>query len=200
MRENGLYGKPRKKRRTTTNSEHSGLICPNVLGQQFTVTEPNKVWVSDLTYIPTNDGWLYLCIVLDLFSRRIVGWSTQDSLATTLTVKALKMATGRRRPGKGLIFHSDRGTQYANSVFQHHLKRRGCNQSMSRSGNCYDNAVAESFFASLKIEEVNDNKYRTHEEAKNAIFEYIEAFYNRTRRHSFNGNMSPEDFEKSSVP
>lgn len=197
MQQDGLYGKPRRRRRqSTTNSDHKGLIYPNVLNQQFNVSTPNTVWVSDITYIPTQDGWLYLCIVLDLFSRKVVGWSLQASLSSTLTVQALKMATGQRCPPKGLVFHSDRGIQYANAQFQAHLSRAGFTQSMSRTGNCYDNAVAESFFGSLKTEEVNDHTYHTHEEAKNAVFEYIEG-YNRSRRHSHNQNQSPDQFEKT---
>ena len=171
-----------------TYSDPSGLICPNLLQQQFHVPEPNRAGVSDLTYIPTDRVWLYLCVVLDLFSRKIVGWSMQNSLSSTLTVQTLKMANEQRRPERGLIFHSD------NALFQTQLSRAGFHPSMGRTGNCYDKAVAESFFGSLKIEEVNDNRYRTQESAKNAIFAYIEGFHNRTRRHSFLNNLSPEEF------
>lgn len=197
MREAGLYGKPRKKRRGTTNSEHGGRICPNLLGRRFDVSAPNQSWVSDITYIPTDAGWLYLCVVLDLYSRKVVGWSTQNTLSGSIAIQALKMACDLRQPGKGLLFHSDRGIQYASAAFQAQLERMGFLQSMSRGGNCYDNAVAESFIGSLKTEEVNDATYGTRVEARNALFRYIEGFYNRIRRHSHNKGLSPQQFEST---
>ncbi len=185
----------KRKYKATTDSKHGHLISENILNRNFTASVPNEKWVSDITYIHTTEGWLYLCTVIDLYSRKVVGWSIEDNMKTDMVVKALIMAIKNRKPSKNLIFHSDRGVQYASVKFRNVLKSYNFKQSMSRKGNCWDNAVAESFFHTLKAERVNDRKYKTRKEAKISIFEYIELFYNRTRKHSYLKNLSPRLFE-----
>jgi putative transposase len=191
----------RKRRRykVTTMSHHHYPVSPNLIERCFTVAQPNMVWVSDITYIKTIEGWAYLAIVMDLYSRRIVGWSVSRSLKTTMVKDALLMAIGRRNPQTGLIHHSDRGIQYACHDYRHLLKRHGMISSMSRSGDCLDNAVAERFFCTLKTECLTGWCDMTFQDVKLDIVEYIEMFYNSQRLHSYNGYMSPCDFEKLRV-
>ena len=196
MSANGICGKQRRKFVVTTDSKHDLPVAENILDREFSVEEPNKVWLSDITYIPTDEGWLYLAGVLDLCSRTAVGWSMSDSLEKELVMDALKMAYGRRQPGVGLIHHSDRGSQYASEAYRALLNDYGMTMSMSRKGNCWDNAVMESFFGTLKRELVHHRRYRTRAEARKDIFEFIEVFYNRERLHSSLGYMSPLDYEK----
>jgi putative transposase len=196
MQKAGL--RPLRRRKfvpTTTDSNHDLPIAPNRLDRDFAASAPNRKWVCDLTYIWTDQGWLYLATVMDLFSRRIVGWSMQDHLRTSLTSQALTMALQARGPQPGLLHHSDRGVQYASEEYQKLLKTHGIVCSMSRTGDCYDNAAAESFFATLKRELINGKRYATLDEAKRELFEWIEVFYNRQRRHSALGYASPEAFE-----
>jgi len=195
MKINGIVGKAKKKFKATTNSEHALPVAENLLNQNFEAQKPNTVWVSDITYIPTVEGWLYLAVILDLYSRQVVGWAMSDRLTSGFVVKALYQAIGRRHPASGCILHSDRGIQYASADFRGVLKAYGFIQSMSRKGNCYDNAVAESFFHTLKTEHVYDYRYETRAEARQSIFDYIEMFYNRQRRHSALGYRSPVSFE-----
>ncbi len=182
--------------RPTTDSGHDFPVAPNLLGRVFRVTRPGQVLVADITYIPTDEGWLYLATELDLCSHRIVGWALSSRMTQQLVLDALQMAVGRRRPEPGAIHHSDRGVQYACGAFQRALGRSGMVPSMSRKGDPYDNAVAESFFRTLKVELVYRRRFRTRAEAKAAIVEYIELFYNSRRRHSSLGYLSPNDFEK----
>ena len=196
MREQELRAKV--KRRfvpRTTDSDHENPIAPNVLDRQFTAEAPNHRWVADITYIPTDEGWLYLAGVLDLYSRKIVGWSMADHLGCELVADALVMGLLRRQPSADLLHHSDRGVQYTCDDFQGLLERHGITVSMSGVGNCYDNAAMESFWATLKTELVHHEQYATRDEARQSIFEYIEVFYNRTRIHSSLGYVSPEAFE-----
>jgi putative transposase len=195
MRIHGIVGKAKKKFKATTNSKHNLPVAENLLNQNFVVEKPNTVWVSDITYIATLEGWLYLVVILDLFSRQVVGWAMSDRLTSGFVVKALYQAIGRRRPPSGCIFHSDRGVQYASADFRDVLKAYDFIQSMSRKGNCYDNAVSESFFHTLKTEHVYEYRYETRAMARQSIFEYIEMFYNRQRRHSALGYRSPVSFE-----
>jgi putative transposase len=195
MRENGIRARQKRKFKATTDSGHDYPVAPNLLNRQFVVALPNKVWVSDITYIWTMEGWLYLCIILDLCSRKAVGWTMESRITTDLTISALSMAVMQRSPEEGLLFHSDRGVQYAAELFRDRLSDYRMIQSMSRKGNCWDNACAESFFATLKTEEVFHRKYRTREEARQSIFEYIAVFYNRQRRHSFLDFQCPEEYE-----
>jgi len=195
MKIHGIVGKAKKKFKATTNSNHALPVAENLLNQNFEAAKPNTVWLSDITYVPTLEGWLYLVVILDLFSRQVVGWAMSDRLTSEFVVKALYQAIGRRYPGSGCIFHSDRGIQYASTDCRDVLMAYGFIQSMSRKGNCYDNAVAESFFHTLKTEHVYDYRYETREEARQSIFEYIEMFYNRQRRHSALGYRSPISFE-----
>ena len=194
MREEGIRAKMVKKFKVTTRSNHSYRVFPNLLDQNFDVTAPNRVWVADITYIPTEEGWLYLCAIEDLFSRQIVGFAIRPHLSAELATEALWMACLRRRPPRGVIFHTDRGSQFASRTFQKQLSKRGFIPSMSRKGNCYDNAVIESFFHTLKTEEVNLSHYATRRQALVAIADYI-AFYNRIRRHSYLQYLSPMNFE-----
>lgn len=179
----------------TTDSKHGLPVAGNRLARQFSANRPNQKWVCDITYIPTGEGWLYLAAVIDLYSRKVVGWSMADHMKTELVEEALKMACQRRRPIAGLLHHSDRGVQYASHVYQQLLKANGIESSMSRAGNCYDNAAMESFWSTLKSELVYHADYATHEQARQAIFEYMEIFYNRIRTHSSIGYVSPEAFE-----
>ncbi len=185
----------RKFRVKTTNSNHKHPIAPDLLCRDFTATGPNQAWVSDITYIPTDEGWLYLASIMDLFSRLIVGWSMSLSLKAAIVIDALNMAIARRSPQAGLIHHSDRGVQYASGEFREILDSLGIESSMSRTGNCYDNAAKESFFHTLKTDLVHHEHYRTRDEARASVFEYIEAFYNRQRIHSTLDYCSPVEFE-----
>jgi len=195
MNKNNIAAKKRKKFKRTTNSNHSNYISPNLLNQNFRVDSPNEVWVSDITYVSTYQGWLYLAVVLDLYSRKVVGWSMSNRMTSQLVIDSLEHAIIDRKPVDGLIFHSDRGSQYASINFRKSLKNNNIIQSMSGKGNCYDNAVAESFFHTLKTELVYWESYKTRNDAKSSIFNFIEGFYNRTRRHSFLNYLSPFNFE-----
>ncbi len=198
MREAGITPPRRRRFRKTTDSDHALPVAENLLNRDFSSSAPNQRWVTDITYIWTLEGWLYLAVVLDLFSRRIVGWAMDRTLrAEHLTMQSLHMALFGRQPDAGLLHHSDRGSQYACKDYQALLDLRGITCSMSRRGNCWDNAVVESFFATLKLELVYLCVFKTRAEARMAIFEYIEAFYNRKRRHSYLGYLSPADFEKA---
>ena len=168
----------------------------NLIEQNFAVANPNTLWASDITYVRTAEGWLYLAVTLDLFSRKVVGWAFSDRLSDSLTLTALEMATQQRPAPTTLLRHSDQGVQYASSGFRTALKANGIRQSMSGKGNCYDNAVVESFFATLKTEEVEDADYQTRQQAKTSIFSYLEGFYNTKRRHSSLGYLSPDNFER----
>ena len=196
MKKENLVCKTKKKFKATTNSKHDNPIAPNLLDRQFTVEKPNEVWVGDITYIWTAEGWLYLATVIDLFSRRVVGWSMNKRMTVDLVNDALLSAIWSRKPKKGLLWHTDRGSQYASSSHRKLLKDHGLVQSMSRKGNCWDNAVAESFFHTLKTGLVNHKLYQTREEAIQDIFEYIEVFYNRQRLHSTHDYWSPVDYEE----
>ena len=192
----GVAAKQRKRFKATTDSNHQLPVAPNLLNRRFSVATPNCVWVGDITYIWTSEGWLYLAVVIDLYSRRIVGWSMNNCISRHLVMDALIMAIWPRKPTRGLIFHSDRGSQYCSHDFQKLLKNHGILSSMSRKGDCWDNAVAESFFGSLKIEQVFGMKYLNRSAARQDIVDYIEMFYNSRRRHSSLGYMSPMEFEK----
>jgi putative transposase len=195
MNEAGLLCKTKRKFKSTTDSKHTKLISPNLLGRQFNVTAANRYWVGDITYIPTQEGWLYLAVVIDLYSRQVVGWSMSNRMKAELVNKALLMAIWRRKPAKGLIWHTDRGSQYASDSHRRILSDHRIIQSMSRKGDCWDNAVAESFFHTIKTELIHPCQYKNREEAKQAIFDYIEVFYNRVRIHSANDYLSPVDYE-----
>jgi putative transposase len=199
MRINGIRAKTKRRFKATTNSRHCLPVAPNLLNKSFASTGPDKVWVSDITYVWTHEGWLYLATVLDLFSRGIVGWAMGERITSELAIRALNQAIWKRKPAPGLILHSDRGSQYASDAFRSVLTRHGIIQSMSAKGDCYDNAVAESFFHTLKTEYVYFENFKTRAQAQSGIFEYIEVFYNRTRRHSTLGNMSPQEFEQTKV-
>ena len=195
MRKAGLRSRTKKKFKATTNSRHNLPVAPNVLNQHFSAQAPDSAWVGDITYIPTEQGWLYLAVLLDLFNREVVGWSASARMTRQLAIDALLMALGRRSPQKGLLHHTDRGGQYASNDYQKILKERGFICSMSRKGNCYDNAVAESFFGRLKSEWVNHQRYLSRSEAKRSLFYYIEIFYNRKRRHSSIDYVTPQEYE-----
>lgn len=199
MRQHGIVSKHKKKFRVTTNSNHSYPIAGNLLQRQFNVSKPGRCWVSDITYVPTLEGWLYLAVTLDLFHRKIIGWSMGRWITRQLAIDALNMAIKNGCFESGLIHHSDRGVQYASNEFQTLLKANEIRCSMSRKGDCWDNAVAESFFHTLKVELIHGKTYNTRQEAKTAIFEYIEVFYNRQRRHSYLGYLSPDEYEKKNV-
>ena len=196
MREAGLKGCPRRRYKVTTERDPVHPVAPNLIRQDFTAKAPNQRWAADTTYIATHRGWLYLAVVMDLYSRRIVGWSMNRLHSRHLVIDALKMATDSRQPESELIHHSDRGCQYTSEDFRNALDRHGIQPSMSGRGNCYDNAVVESFFGLLKRECVNRCRYRTHDEARRDLFDYIECFYNRKRRHGYLGNISPAAFEE----
>jgi putative transposase len=196
MRQQGLRCKTRRRFRATTNSNHHLPVAPNHLGRQFQVAQPDRVYVGDITAVATGEGWLYLAVFLDLYSRQVVGWAMSAWMTADLVIDALQMARWRRRPGKGLLVHSDRGSQYASGRFQAMLKDQGYICSMSRKGNCWDNAPAESFFHTLKTEVTHHRRFETREQAKQEIFEYIEVFYNRQRKHSTLGYRTPSEFEQ----
>jgi len=183
----------------TTDSQHPHPIAENILNRDFQVDQPDTAWVTDITYIPTLEGWLYLAVVLDLCTRRVVGWATADHLRAELAGTALQMALSHRQPSQGVLHHSDRGVQYASEEYRAILAEHQIQASMSRIGNCYDNAVAESFFSTLKRELVHHEKYKTREEASQSLFEFIEVFYNRQRRHSTLDYRSPAEFEESLI-
>jgi putative transposase len=198
MKEREIRAKTKKKFvPVTTDSRHDQPVADNILNREFTSEMPNQKWAVDITYIPTGEGWLYLAGVVDLCSRKIVGWSMAEHMWTDLVSDALKMAIARRCPGEGLLHHSDRGVQYASEGYMHLLQSHGIKASMSGKGNCWDNAAMESFWATLKTELVHHEDYATHEQARTSIFEYIEVFYNRKRLHSSLGYKSPEAFEAS---
>jgi len=196
MRKDGLRAKTIRKFKATTNSAHSLPVAANLLNRDFTPTGPNKAWVADITYIWTDEGWLYLAIVIDLFSRAVVGWSMSERMTRTLVMNAFTLGVKRRNPQSGLIHHSDRGSQYASGDFQSLLAKHGAICSMSRKGNCWDNAVAESFFALLKRSLVFHNRYQTRAQARQSIFDYIERFYNRKRIHSSLGYRTPHEVDQ----
>jgi transposase InsO family protein len=201
MRNHGITARSaRKFRITTTDSNHDWPVADNLLDRQFNPSEANEVWLGDITYIPTREGWLYLAAVEDLYARRIVGWSMAEHMESRLVVDALEMAVQRRLPGEGLLGHSDRGSQYASEHYQLLLARHDITCSMSRRGDCWDNAPMESFFASLKKELVHGADFATKAEARAAIVEYIEVFYNNQRRHSSLGYVSPAEYEQSATP
>ncbi len=195
MRSQGIRGKAKRKFKTTTTSKHQRPRAENLVKQDFQSSEPNKLWVSDITYIATLEGWLYLAVILDVFSRKVIGWAFSDRLTDNLVLTALNMAKQQRSTKNNLIHHSDQGSQYASADFQHSLKENDMTQSMSGKGNCYDNALAESFFATLKTEEA-DAPYETRQQGITSIFSYIETFYNSERRHSSLNYLSPNDFEQ----
>ncbi len=195
MSEQGLSARRKRTYRTTTDSNHTQPTAPNVLARSFSTTAPNEVWVTDVTAVWTAEGWLYLAALLDLFSRRVVGWAMSETNDAGLALSALRAALRSRRPPEGLLHHSDRGSPYASQEYRAELAAHGLRRSMSRRGNCWDNAVAESFFSSLKTEHVPDKGYPTRAAARVAINEYIDSFYNLTRRHSHNGYLSPIEFE-----
>lgn len=197
MRDHGIAAKTARKFRCTTDSNHHLPTAENILDRQFEPQSPNEAWTADITYIPTCAGWLYLAAVEDLYSRRVVGWSMADHMESRLVVDALELAVQRRLPGEGLLAHSDRGSQYASEHYQQLLAKHGIICSMSRRANCWDNAPMESFFASLKKELVHDADFITRHEARAAIVEYIEVFYNNQRRHSSLGYVAPAEYEQT---
>ena len=197
MRQEGIAAKTKRKFRVTTDSNHGHPVAENVLDRRFEPEAPNRAWTTDITYLATGEGWLYLAAVEDLYSRRIVGWSMGPRIDSRLVVDALEMALAGRRPGEGLVAHSDRGSQYASEHYQGVLARHGIVPSMSRRANCWDNAPMESFFASLKKELTRGEIFATREEARASVFEYIEVFFNRIWRHSSIGYMSPTQCERA---
>jgi putative transposase len=199
MRRQGLRAKAAKKFKATTNSKHNLPVAPNLLQQDFSATAPNQKYVGDITYLWTDEGWLYLATVIDLYSRLVVGWSMSERMTAQLVCDALKMALWRRHMPTGVIVHSDRGSQYCSSAYQGLIKKHGLVCSMSAKGNCYDNACAESFFHSLKVEAIHGERFGTREDMRQTVFEYIEVDYNRIRRHSANGYISPAAFEAKKV-
>jgi transposase InsO family protein len=200
MREAGIAARTRRQFRQTTDSNHPHPVAENLLDREFDPGEPNASWVADVTYVPTREGWLYLAVVEDLFSRMVVGWSMAATMTSRLVVDALEMALARRLVGPGLVAHSDRGSQYASEHYRRRLGEERITCSMSRRGNCWDNAPMESFFASLKKELVHHEDYATRDQARASIFEYIEAFYNRVRRHSSLGYVAPAEYERTHNP
>lgn len=191
MRENGIHARHKRRYKVTTDSKHGLPVADDLLDRSFTPAAPNRVWTSDITYLWTDEGWLYLAIVLDLFNREVIGWSLKPRMTADLVTDALTMAWFRRRPEPGVLHHSDRGSQYASHAFQDKLKEYGMTCSMSRKGNCWDNAPTEGWFNSFKNERVHGVRYATHADMKAASFEYIEVFYNRKRQHSTLGYRSP---------
>lgn len=199
LRRQGLRAKAARKYKATTNSNHALPVAENRLQQDFSAQQRDQVWVSDITYIGTDEGWLYLAVVLDLYSRKVVGWSMSDRMTATLVCDALRMALFKRKRPRGVIVHSDRGSQYCSREHRALLDEHGLVASMSAKGNCYDNAAMESWNHSLKVEAIHGERFATREQAKAQVFEYIEAYYNRTRLHSTLGYLSPEQFELSQV-
>jgi putative transposase len=200
MRHHGIKAiMPRRFRVCTTDSHHDLPVAPNRLGQKFIAERPNQVWLADISYVPTGEGWLYLAVVLDLFTRKIVGWAMRDHMRAELTIAALTMAIQRQKPPPGLIHHSDRGSQYAAADYRKILKAAGMIQSMSRKGNCWDNAPMESCFGTIKTELVHHACYPTREAARHDLFAYIEGYYNRQRIHSALGYITPEQAERQAA-
>ena len=199
LRRQGLRAKAARKFKATTDSRHDLPVAENLLKQDFSATRPNAKWVSDITYLWTDEGWMYLAIVMDLYSRRVVGWAMSERMTTQLVVNALRSALLRRKMPKGVIIHSDRGSQYCAKDYQAMVRRYGLRCSMSAKGNCYDNACAESFFHSLKVEAIHGERFATREIIRRSVFEYIEVDYNRSRLHSANGQRSPADYEAQKV-
>lgn len=197
MKQLGLISVRRKKYRLTTDSDHKFSISSNLLNRDFKIDKPNKVWVSDITSIWTSNGWVYLVVFIDLGSRNIISWKLSKSMSKHFVVDAFKQAINERGPEKGLIIHSDRGSQYCSNEFKTIIKNKSFKQSMSRKGDCWDNAVAESFFKTLKVELINRNKYKTIEEVEIDLFNYIEIFYKRNRLHSSINYLKPMEYEKS---
>ncbi len=195
MRELGIKSRRKRRFKATTDSGHQLPVADNILDRKFEVDAPDVAWVTDITYVWTDEGWLYLAAILDLFSRRVVGHAMSERIDRALALQALRDAVGRRLPDAGLLHHSDRGSQYASNDYQHALRDQGVVCSMSRKGNCWDNAVAESFFATLKTECIYPRRFATRAEAREAIFHFIEVFYNGQRRHSTLGYLSPMEFE-----
>ncbi len=195
MRENELVAKRRRRFRKTTDSNHSLPIAPNVLKRRFDASEPNRVWVTDVTYVSTSEGWLYLAVILDLCCRRVVGWATSETNDRHLALDALAAARAARRIAPGIIHHSDRGSTYACEEYRRELARHGFQVSMSRKGDCWDNAVAESFFATLKGEHLDHENFATRSHARRSIADFIDDFYNPQRRHSANDYLSPIEYE-----
>jgi putative transposase len=196
MKAAGLKVRCKRKFRVTTNSKHPHPVAENLLNREFVAEQPNQKWVTDITYLPVAEGWMYLAVVMDLFSRKIVGWAMRATLQTELVVAALNMAQQIRRPGQGLLHHSDQGAQYASREYRQALERLQALQSMSRKGDCWDNAAMESFFATLKMELELDTAQGNRADTRNLVFEWIEVFYNRERRHSSLGYRSPTRFEE----
>ena len=199
MLEENLNFKKKKRFKITTNSNHKKKFYDNILERNFNVSSINRVWVSDITYIPTNEGWLYLCVILDLFSRKVISWKLSPSMSDDLIIETFRNAIRTRKPSGELLFHSDRGSQYCSSKLLEIAKRHNVKQSMSRKGNCWDNAVVESFFRTLKVEWTEEMSYATRELAKLDIFYFIEVFYNRERIHSKNKYLSPYEYEVKSL-
>lgn len=199
MRDNELRSVHKEKFKVTTDSKHNLPVAPNILAGRFDWQRPNQAWVGDITYIPTDEGWLYLAVLLDLFSRRVVGWSMDKRMTRHLPLRALRMGIQRRRPAPGLIHHTDQGSQYASHEYRAELDASGLICSMSAKGRCYDNAVAESFFHSLKVELVHGRRFASREQAMSAIFKYMEVFYNNRRLHSALDYVSPADYEWAAV-
>ena len=197
MRRNGIAAKTKRKFRCTTDSNHDHPVAENVVARDFEPTAANRIWTADITYVATREGWLYLAVVEDLYSRQIVGWSMSERITSRLVVDALEMAVSRRLPNVGLVAHSDRGSQYASEHYRRTLTSRVITCRMSRRANCWDNAPMESVFASLKKELTHDEDYATRAEARASIFEYIEVFYNRVRRHSSLSYRSPIEYEQA---
>ena len=195
MRNAGIRSRTRKKFKATTNSRHNLPVAQNLLDRDFNAKAPDTAWVGDITYIWTDEGWLYLAVLLDLYNREVVGWSADSRMTRQLAIDALEMALGKRQPEQGLLHHTDRGSQYASADYQKILKERGMVCSMSRKGNCHDNAVAESFFGRLKMEWVYHERYHSRSEAIQSLFYYIEVFYNRKRRHSSIDYAIPQEYE-----
>ena len=196
MKQHGLRVKTMRRFKVTTNSDHKRPVAPNLVRRNFTATAPDRLWTGDITYIWTAEGWLYLAVILDVFSRRIVGWSMKRRMTDDLVITALNNAVIRRGPSPGIVFHSDRGSQYCSKRFQSLIQRIGGIQSMSGTGSCYDNAITESFFGTLKRELVHHCSFESRSEAQSQIFRYIECFYNRRRRHSSIGYQAPEEYER----
>lgn len=195
MQRQGLRARAARKFKATTNSRHSLPVAENLLKQDFTASAPNQKWVGDITYLHTEEGWLYLAVVIDLYSRMVIGWAMGERMTADLVCDALRMALWRRKQPRGVIVHTDRGSQYCSAAYQEQIRAHHLRCSMSAKGNCYDNACAESFFHSLKVECIHGERFRSRAQMRETVFEYIEVDYNRQRRHSTLGHISPEAFE-----
>ena len=195
MKDNDIRAKGARKFKATTNSKHSLPVAPNLLERDFVADKPNEKWVSDITYLWTDEGWMYLAVFIDLFSRKVVGWALSNHMRASLVILAFERAMARRRPPSGLLVHSDRGAQYESQQFRQALHSAGAKQSMSDVGDCYDNAVAESFFHSMKVEAIHGERFEFRRTLEIEVFDYIERFYNKVRRHSTIGKRSPDKFE-----